>query len=98
MQVMTRSVESSSIGTVTNLDWPTRMTEAMMSIAYRRTLAYVEHIAYAVTPDLSTKGIALPLVVRELREAQDELGQSSRKDSAGVEVAAKDQRYRTSVP
>ena len=30
---MIRSLESSSIGTVTNLDWPTRMTETMISMA-----------------------------------------------------------------
>lgn len=33
MQFMIRSLESSSMGTVTNLDWPTRMTETMISMA-----------------------------------------------------------------
>ena len=33
MQFMIRSLESSSIGTVTNLDWPTRMTETMINMA-----------------------------------------------------------------
>lgn len=37
MQLMMRSDESSSIGTVTNFDWPTRITEAMMSMAYARS-------------------------------------------------------------
>ena len=33
MQFMIRSLESSSIGTVTNFDWPTRIIETIINMA-----------------------------------------------------------------
>ena len=93
MQFIMRSVESSSMGTVTNLDWPTRMTDAMINIAYRCPLGSI-HSFQDMDTNLSTEGINLPLVAGQLREAEDELRQSTSQNRTSVEVTAKDQGYR----
>ena len=52
MQLMMRSDESSSIGTVTNFDWPTRITEAMMSMAYARSARVQRLYKRGIPPQL----------------------------------------------
>ena len=53
MQFMILSLESSSIGTVTNLDWPTRMTEVMINMASARR-AFVVASSSDFSANLST--------------------------------------------
>ena len=97
MQFMMRSVESSSMGTVTNLDWPTRMTEAMMSIAY--AIVNVRQLLARISQDtnLSAESVTFPLIAPNLRVPQDELGQCGCEDGTGEEVAAKDESWACTV-
>ena len=50
-------------------------------------------ISRIMDTDLGAESIDLPLVARQLREAEDELRQSTGQNRTSIEVAAKDQGY-----
>lgn len=92
MQFMMRSLESSSIGTETNLDWPTRMMDAMMSIACRvDQYGHIEAWMREVVTYLSLDGVGLARLLRELGVAEDKLCQRRSEDSTSVEVATENE-------
>ncbi len=87
MQLMMRSVESSSMGTVTNFDWPTRMTDAMMSMACGKVSVNIKGCIERGS-HLRAECVAFTLVAGELRVTQNKLGQGRSENRASVEVTA----------